>query len=146
MYPWRVFCALIIIVPSDEIWLGEDWGAMWSLCESALKLKLRKVSRDLLHIRAVRRVQCCNDFIIHPQWECLNKFQELLSWHWTDLKWAHRRINTVDQLSAVSSICHILPLDQREGCFLPPALLVLQLAEHLGAVPHGAMTLWKWSG
>lgn len=35
----------------------------------------------------------------------------------------------------------ILPLNQKEGCFLPRTLLVLQLAEHLGAVPHDAMTL-----
>lgn len=36
---------------------------------------------------------------------------------------------------------HILPLNQKEGCFLPRTLLVLQLAEHLGAVPHDALTL-----
>lgn len=87
---------------------------------AALTLKLRKVSCDLLHIKAVRRVRCCNDFKIHPHWEHLNKFQELPSWYWTDLKWTHRWINAVDQLSPLWSTPSYLAAKSEGGMFPSP--------------------------
>lgn len=87
---------------------------------ATVTLKLKKVSCDLLHTCQ----KGCNDF--HPHCERLYKFQEATSINQSYLAYLNESMLLISYLQY-----RYILLNQREGCFLRPSVLLLHLQSTL---------------